>query len=246
MSNKARLSTPTKSYQTRAHPKQLFTPSPPPAQTHESSLLKLELRQKLEGFLIHRREWDEVVLSRGLTYALKIVELEAEIEATFQHASFVQECEESEVTLVDGYAWKQWRKLADYRSRLDTVLVDMANVYERFQVLNDGLEKLVQTACRINGIKATFDIPVWTTWSLPRFCDHLLSLCVPFSTSLSLYNTLKDVISSKETTRQEKQAAISYWACQPLLPELAALKELLAVEVPDFLNPQYSTPRKAI
>lgn len=174
---------------------------------------------------------------------MKILELEADIEATFQYASFVQACKEEDAKLKDGYAWKQWCKLVDRRSRLDTILTDMAKVYESLEGLNDELEKLIQTACRLNGIKSTFELPVWTTWPLPRFCDHLLRTCGLFSDSITLYTTLRDVINSEEATRPEKQAALSYWACQPLLPDLSELKELLSVEIPDFNPAQNSTPR---
>lgn len=75
--------------------------------------------------------------------------------------------------------------------------------------------------------------------------NHLLQLCVSFAESLTLCSTLRDVINSEQTTRSEKQAAVSYWACQPLLSEVSELKELLLVEVPDFLIEQNSTPRKA-
>ncbi|KAH9819585.1 hypothetical protein DFH28DRAFT_886161 [Melampsora americana] len=130
MSNK-RLSTPIRSPSPSPSPSphqnhhSFRTPSPSTKNNQESSIIKRELRQKLDTFLSLRRQWDEVVLSRGLGYAIKIIELEANIEATFQHESLIQACEEEDLKLKDGYAWKQWCKLVDQRSKLDNILTDM-------------------------------------------------------------------------------------------------------------------------
>jgi hypothetical protein len=49
----------------------------------------------------------------------------------------------------------------------------------------------------------------------------------------------------------EKQAAVSYWACQPLMYDKCDLKLLLEAEFPDFFThnvpnstPQKQTPKK--
>ncbi|EGG08048.1 uncharacterized protein MELLADRAFT_71567 [Melampsora larici-populina 98AG31] len=109
MSNK-KISTPIKSPSPSTHQNRnsFLTPSPTSKKDLESSIIKRELRQKLDAFLSLRREWDDVVLSRGLRCAMKIIELEADIDATFQYASFIQACKEEDVELMDGYAWKQW------------------------------------------------------------------------------------------------------------------------------------------
>lgn len=164
MSNRPRLSTPTKSHQPhRNSSHHLFTPSPPPAtvSNRETSVIKTELRHKLEAFLTLRREWDELVLSRGLGCVMKLIELEAEIEyvgifpqfdsvevssgssphiapplrATFQHACFSQECQVEEAQLIDGYAWKQLCKMADHQTRLDNTLLEMVSQHYKAWIL---------------------------------------------------------------------------------------------------------------
>lgn len=206
--------------------------------------MRQELSYRLESFLKLRQEWDELVLSKSLGSIVKIIELESEIRSTIQNSCFLQKCDEDQVVLEDGYAWKMVCRLNDYHCKLKAILNDMSQLLLKIHELNDHMETLVHQACNTHGTKIIFNIPAGSTWTLPKLIDHLTSLSSQYITSHQFHHSLHDVITSRDSTISEKQAALSYWACQPLMYDKNELKDLLAVEFPANSFGPDVTPRK--
>ncbi|KAH9468605.1 hypothetical protein MJO29_005016 [Puccinia striiformis f. sp. tritici] len=220
----------------------------PSNESHDSDSLdavKRELVNGIEIFLKFRQEWDELVLNRSLSLVVKIMELEAEIRSTVENSCFLQKCPEDEVTLKDGYAWKQFCKLNEIHFELEGLLGDMTKLAFKIEELNEYFEALIRKSCTTHGTVRIFDGPIGLTWPLPRMSDHLMNLSSQYLHSLHFHHSLYDVIVSQDTPVAEKQAAVSYWACQPLMYDKNDLKDLLEVEFSNSFNgPNSLTPRK--
>ncbi|POW20506.1 hypothetical protein PSHT_03456 [Puccinia striiformis] len=245
----------------------------PSNESHDSDSLdavKRELVNGIEIFLKFRQEWDELVLNRSLSLVVKIMELEAEIRSTVENSCFLQKCPEDEVTLKDGYAWKQFCKLNAIHFELKGLLGDMTKLAFKIEELNEYFEALIRKSCTTHGTVRIFDGPIGLTWPLPRMSkvqfinlrelwiplslpppfstyvgDHLMNLSSQYLHSLQFHHSLYDVIVSQDTPVAEKQATVSYWACQPLMYDKNDLKDLLEVEFSNSFNgPNSLTPRK--
>ncbi|KNZ59783.1 uncharacterized protein VP01_1662g2 [Puccinia sorghi] len=147
------------------------------------------------------------------------------------------------------------------------------NLAFKIQELNEHFETLVEKSCKTHSTRMIFEGPIGFSWSLPRMSkcrleisiyrqhpryglfladfsrpastgDHLISLSTHYLHSLQFHHSLYHVIVSQDTPLPEKQAAVSYWACQPLMYDKCDLKDLLEAEFPSSFNPPISTPRK--
>jgi len=212
---------------------------PDPTQGVRRDLLSL-----IHLFLKARLEWDQLVLNHSFALILKSLDTLADIRSTVQNACFLQKCPEDEVVLEDGYAWKQFCKLNDYYHELKAMLDTMTSLAFKIQELNEQFETLVEKSCKAHSIQRIFEGPIGLSWSLPRMSDHFISLSTHYLHSLQFHHSLYHVIVSQDTPLPEKQAAVSYWACQPLMYDKADLKDLLDAELPGSFNAPPSTPRK--
>ncbi|MBW0460658.1 hypothetical protein O181_000373 [Austropuccinia psidii MF-1] len=198
--------------------------------------IKSDLKTAIDKFMSYRYAWDELALGRSLKLAIKIVEIEAEIQSTIENDCFIQKCKQNQVELRDGYAWRQFCKLNQIKSKLDMTLDEMSHLIQRIHALNDQLESLIKRSCHSYGNKQTFEQPISLTWSLPRFCDHLISLSLKYTHSLEFCNVLNGVLNNlsdkPSATSLEKQAVLSYWSCQPLMFDKQELQDLIAIEFP--------------
>ncbi|EFP78633.2 uncharacterized protein PGTG_04589 [Puccinia graminis f. sp. tritici CRL 75-36-700-3] len=224
-----------------------YSQGSPSNETHEPDAIdpvRRELVIVVETFVKFRHEWDELVLNRSLNLILKIMDLEAEIRSTIQNSCFLQKCAEDKVVLEDGYAWKQFCKMNEHCRQLEILLGDLTKLGFKIQQLNDHFEALIPKSCGTHGIKMIFESPLGLTWPLPQICDHFINLSSQYIHSLQFHHSLYDVIVSQDTSTSEKQAAVSYWACQPLMYDKSELNDFLEVEFPNFFNGPNLTPKK--
>ncbi|CAH7676376.1 expressed protein [Phakopsora pachyrhizi] len=207
--------------------------------------LKSDLTVSLKRFISLRSEWDDIVLTKAIGQSIKVIELESEIESTLSNSdSVVRECEGmDQVRLKDGYAWKQYCKLDQLRQKLLVTIDDMFRVIQSVQDVIRQIEDLMFRSSKEFGNTIALESPVWYTWSLSRFYDYILELSEQFNESIGLNRCLINVISNTSTTDQdgkttatmsERQAALSYLACQPMLYNRVELEEIFSVEIEDW------------
>jgi len=145
-----------------------------------------------------------------------------------------------------AYLIKQCSKIRRFHVQLYEALQAIENLLIRLESIPSTVEILLSEAGKTRGIDYAFHSPAWTTWPFSRFLDEVTLLTAPYRPSLQLLQTLFEAITSssipyplpnisptplpdlprpssdtdpKLVSFAERQAALSYWACMPLLKD---------------------------
>ncbi|KZS99177.1 hypothetical protein SISNIDRAFT_14557 [Sistotremastrum niveocremeum HHB9708] len=202
-----------------------FVPSPSSPSRVTESTYHRKARSLLYEFRTAARTWDDLILHDGLRAAKTLIDTRTELD---NELGTLPAGTQPRTRLVGPKLAIMDEKI----SELDAILAKLKKQFYKMNHVVDSLETLMFEAQKVKGWQWVQEEPLWTTWSLHHFYQHLANLTRLYSRSLFSHEHDVETLRPHSVSFEDSRNAINDWTSQPHLGEtLLELEDLYGIEV---------------